>query len=192
MILATMSSYAPIDVPGIAQLYDTTVIDPSHDLGLSITTLRVEDLCGQPRDGAGVAEALGLEIVREYDPSESVLLATLTAMLLDQDAGKGLDHLDELLGRRGRQLQAIEPALRLFVEHCALAPIIATEESPVSPKVLTAMVTGAASICVAVITVAAAPVLVAAAVGVGTVTVVAVVGPAAIALGERLHDAIAP
>jgi len=188
-----MSSYASVDAPGIAQLYETTVIDPERDLGLSITTLRVERLRGQPRDGAGVAEVLGLGVLREYDPTESVLLETLTTMLLGKDdPDGGVKRLDDLRRRPGRPRQMIDSDLRQFVEHCAFAPIIASEESPVSPKVLTAMVTGAASICVATITVAAAPVLVAAAVGVGTVTIVAVVGPAAIALGERLHDAIAP
>lgn len=187
-----MSSYASLDAPGIAQLYDTTVIDPERALGLSITTLRVEHLRGEPRDGAGVAEVLGLEVLREYDATESVVLATLTAMLLDQTADGGVDRVDALLRRPSPPAQTIDSGLRHFVEHCAFAPIVASEESPVSPKVLTAMVTGATSICVAAITVAAAPLLVAAAVGVGTVTIVAVVGPAAVALGERLHDAIAP
>jgi hypothetical protein len=186
-----MPSRASIDAPGIAQLYDTTVIDPEQHLGLSITTIRGDHFRGQPSDVAEVAEVLGLEIVRRYESNEPVLLATLATMLLDKDADAGIDRIDELLEQPGHPLEGIDPGLRAFVEHCAFAPIIASEESPVSPKVLAAMVTGAASICVAVIMVAGAPLLVAAAVGVGTVTVVAVVGPAAIALGERLHDAIA-
>ena len=183
-----------VDMPGVVHLHDTTAIDRELGSGLSLTTVPAAGFAAGPPDSSeDMAARLGLDVVESYEPTDEAVLAILAGIVDATDAETGLARIRELMrGLPGHPLAGVEPRTREFVEHCAFAPIIAVEESLLSPKVLTAMVTAAGSICVGIVAVGAAPVLVAAGIGVGTVLVVAALGPPAIAIGQRLADAIAP
>jgi hypothetical protein len=137
-----------------------------------------------------MAARLGFGVARSYPPNEQALLAILAGIVDSKGANTALARIDGLMGLSGDPLANVDPRMRAFVKHCAFAPIVGVEESPLRGKVLAAMVTAAASICVAIVAAGAAPVLVAAGVGVGTVLVVAALGPPALAVGQRLTDVV--
>jgi hypothetical protein len=182
-----------VDAPGIVHLHETTVLNGEAGLGLAMTVVPRDAFSGsRPRTVQDVAELLGLKVLREYEPTDRALLAVLTGLLAEDGANESIDRIDRLVygGSELRELN-LNPAIGSFVEHCAYAPILAVEESLLKPKVLAAMLGGAAAICVAAIG-GGAGLVVAAVVGVGVVLTVAVVGPPAVALGERLAAGIAP
>jgi hypothetical protein len=174
--------------PAAVHLHETTVLDRETGLGLAITVVPAGILPEQPQK---MFELLGdLESIRELPVSEPTMLAALAGMLEGASEEEALGRIDRLLAESPNDpLADVGPWNRRFLEHCAFAPILAVEESPIRPKVLAAMVAGAAAITVAAIPTAGLVLAVVA--GVGTVVLVAAVGPAAMALGERLANSIA-
>jgi hypothetical protein len=178
----------PPTFPAAIHLHETTVLDRETGLGLAITVVPGGVLPEQPQE---MIERLGdLRFVRELPSTESALLAALAGMLEGGNEEEALERMDRLFTDFPRDpLADVGSWNRRFLEHCAFAPILAVEESPIRPKVLAAMIAGAAAITVAAIP--AAGLVLAIAGGVGTVVLVAVAGPAAVALGERLAKSIA-
>ncbi|HMJ74202.1 MAG TPA: hypothetical protein VK471_12675 [Solirubrobacterales bacterium] len=175
------------DFPAAVHLHETTVLDRETGLGLSITAVPADAIPDQPLEAIG--RFGGLDFVGEFAPTEPALLAALAAML-EGEGEEGALEMERLLGADpNNPLANVDPWRKRFIEHCAFTPILAVEESPIRPKVLVAMLGGAAAITVAAIP--AAGLVLAIVGGVGTVVLVAAVGPAAVALGERLEKLVA-
>jgi hypothetical protein len=174
--------------PAAVHLHETVVLDREAGLGLEITVVPAGVLPEQPRE---LFERLGdLQVVRDLPSTEPALLAALAGILEGADEEEALERMDRLLiNHPENPLADIDSWNRRFLEHCAFSPILAVEESPIRPKVLAAMVAGAAAVTVAAIPTAGLVLAIVA--GVGTVTLVAAVGPPAVALGERLATSIA-
>lgn len=171
----------PVDLPSVVRLYQTTVIEREFGLGISITTAPSNSIAGGSLSSEDLADRLGLQEIRIYEPSDQLLLAILRAIVAPDEQAA-----------RARRNDVAHLAARTdeFVEHCAFASIVVAEQSDPAAKVLAGMVTAAGTICVGVVAVGAAPVLVAAGVGVGTVLVVGALGKPALAIGNRLAKLI--
>jgi hypothetical protein len=173
----------------VERVHTSTVVDRDRGLSLTFTAIPRNAFPGQPPETlSDLAESLQCDqLVELPPPAASFLPHAIACILQDTGSDVAIERLVELLSRpAGDALADIDPNVLAFAEFCSFTPIVPTEESEISPKVMARIVGVGGAVGLA--TVAGAPIVVAIGAAAGTVVVLS----AAVGVGNRIYSLIVP